>query len=470
MNIRDITILIILFTCSIGSLFAQDSIILNQRICYTLAIENCEMLSIAHESVNQAEGEMRAAKSAYFPNLSASAIGLYRSMDLQTELYLPTMSLDPESETLVPDLLIDPTTGAPMVDASGNAIFSFYAYMPVDYTINGGVMVSVTAEQPIYAGGKIVAGNSMAKLGASMAKMNTELVESNVKYEVDQSYYLFLSTQEKVRLAERYLELLKTLYRVVNDSYELGMTNRNELLKVKVQQNEAKLQLQQAQSGLKLARLSLCRVVGLPFTTEFMIDDSLNNYNFNQKLTEGALVSRRIEYQLLKQKADMSKENVKMVRADYLPSAGVQLGYNYTNVFLENTENYDSKGLSGMGSVTIPLTSFGERRGKVTSAKASAEIEALELQQQAELMQLEIEQARLNYIDAYTRIELSKEAVDQADENMRISNDRYILGLETIVNLLEAQTQWQSAYSDYIEAIAHFKVKESNLKRVTVTN
>lgn len=82
-------------------------------------------------------------------------------------------------------------------------------------------------------------------------------------------------------------------------------------------------------------------------------------------------------------------------------------------------------------------------------------------------MQLEIEQARLNYIDAYTQVEMAQVALEQAEENMRISDDNYSLGMETIVNLLEAKAEWQKSYSNKIDALTNYKIKESNLLRVS---
>jgi outer membrane protein TolC len=149
-----------------------------------------------------------------------------------------------------------------------------------------------------------------------------------------------------------------------------------------------------------------------------------------------------------------------------MPTAGVTVGYNQTLLAFQKINDHNQGGINAMASINIPVTTFGERKGKVAVAKANYNIKQLELQQAADYLQLEIEQASLNYVDAYTRVELSLEALEQAAENMRISDDNYSLGMETIVNLLEAKAEWQNANSNKIDAITEFKVRESNLLKV----
>ncbi len=446
---------------------AQDVLELNIEKCRNLAVENSEVIKIADENINKAQGEKKAAKSAYLPNISASATGMYKEINIDQELYAPTQVFDLTTGTLVPNVAVNPLTGETIIGADENPVFNTYAYLPLDLTIQGGVMGGVSAEQPIYAGGKIISGNKMAKIGESLATENRTLKTSEAIYEAENSYYIYLSVKEKVKLAEKYTELLQQLVDVVEDSYEVGMTNQNELLKVKVQYNDAALQKQKAKSGLELARMSLCRVIGVDLNTQVEINDSISSIEFETDNLLETNANQRVEYQLLEKQVEMAEQNVKMIRGDYLPTAGVSVGYNYFNVFLDGSDNYSSHGMNTMASVQIPITTFGERKGKMASAKADFNIKQLELQQATKLLQLEIEQAKFNLIDAYTRVEMTQTTLNQADENLRVSQDNYSLGMETIVNLLEAQAEWQKAFSNKIDALTDFKIKQSNYKRVT---
>ncbi len=421
---------------SIITIEAQEVLKLDLHQCRTMAIDNSELLKIAGQNIVRASGEKMAARSARLPIVAASGTGLYRNIEFQEELYLPI----PGTES--------------------------YAYLPLDIAIQGGIIAGVTAAQPIYAGGKIMAGNKMATIGEQMAKTNRDLKQDEIIYETDKAYYLYLSVKAKVDLAKEYQKLLGELVTVVDNSYQTGMVNKNELLKVQVKFNEAALQLQQAETGLKLTQMSLNRLIGVDLYTRLEINDSIGNCVFDENKLNNGQVNNRKEMLLMQNQVEMAQQNSKAVRGDYLPIVGVSAGYNHAAVMFKEMDNIDKGGFIAMASIKIPLTTFGERKGKMSVAKADYNIRQLELQQAHEYLLLEMEQARLTYADAFTRVELSFEALEQADENRRISDDNYNLGMETIVNLLEAKTEWQKAYSNKIDAITDFKVKESNLLRV----
>ena len=82
-------------------------------------------------------------------------------------------------------------------------------------------------------------------------------------------------------------------------------------------------------------------------------------------------------------------------------------------------------------------------------------------------MALEVEQARLNLRDARLRLEMAAPAMEQAEENLRVSSDNYEVGLGLLTDLLEAQAQWQNARSEQIEAVADYRLKESAWLKAT---
>ena len=53
------------------------------------------------------------------------------------------------------------------------------------------------------------------------------------------------------------------------------------------------------------------------------------------------------------------------------------------------------------------------------------------------------------------------ELAEQAKEKLRVSEDQYEVGMENLTNLLEAQAQWQQAWSEWVDAKATLKLCES---------
>ncbi|HYW97290.1 MAG TPA: TolC family protein [Bacteroidales bacterium] len=446
---------------------AQDTLVLEITKCRDMALESSLQMQIADAAINKAEGKKTQARSAWFPNISASATGLYSHQKINQELYLPTKVLDPQTGELVPNIATNPVTGDPLIGPDGNPLFNTYAYLPLNISLNGGILAGISAQQPLYAGGKIITGNKMAGIGTSMANTNKELQKGEVIFEAEKAYYTYLSVKQKVKLAKKYQALLERLVKTVSDSYDTGMVNRNDLLKVQVKYNEAILQVQKAENGLELSRMSLCRVIGVDLYMPVVVNDSIVITDFDPGSVGMQDASDRLEYKLLEQKTELAKENVKMVRGVYLPTAGVSVGYNYLNVNMQDANNYNFDGISAIASVKIPITKFGEGMGKIKAARADYKMSELKLEKIGKLLQLEIEQARLNLTEAYTRVNLTREALDQADENLRVSQNNYELGMETIVNVLEAQAEWQKAYANVIDAKTDFKIRQAKYLKVT---
>jgi outer membrane protein TolC len=76
------------------TLAAQDTLKLSLEQCHNLALEHSKKIKIADQNINKAQGEKIAARSALFPNISASATGMYSRNTIQTELMLPTKTFD----------------------------------------------------------------------------------------------------------------------------------------------------------------------------------------------------------------------------------------------------------------------------------------------------------------------------------------------------------------------------------------
>ena len=91
----------------------------------------------------------------------------------------------------------------------------------------------------------------------------------------------------------------------------------------------------------------------------------------------------------------------------------------------------------------------------------------LKREEMSQLMLLEIARARYNIEDAFLRVRLTKKSLDQAAENLSVSKNQYEVGMETLTNYMEAQAQWQQAWSDWIDAKAELRLSETKYLKAT---
>lgn len=463
-------ILVILLSCACTSLFGQ--VHLNLEKCREMALESSKKMAIATKQGEKAEAEWKSYRANFLPKISAT--GLYAYMQKKTSFtidggYLPTFVPQLDG-TLKPNYLLNPLTNEPLIGADGNPVFNQYAFMPdieLELGLRGAYSAGLMLEQPIYMGGKVRSAYRMASIGKEMAEINKEYSRAEVITEADEAYWQYLRVVELVASAGKYKVVVAELVRNLTDAFETGMASRNDLLKAQVRLNEAELMLQKAENGRALASMNLCRVIGIDLHTVVMVSDTLQENVTSGILDNGGRLDRRPEYNLLEKEVELKGREVALTRSDFLPELGVSASYGFYGGISLNGKSTDASSFTAMASLKIPLYNWGEGRGKIKAMKAEQEMSQLKMEEMTQLMLLEIARARYNIEDARTRVTLTRKSLSQAEENLTVSKNQYEVGMETITNYLEAQAQWQKAWSDWIDAKAELRLSETRYLKAT---
>lgn len=467
MNSReDMKKIILIFSLFCFGREADAQVILNLQQCREMALENSKQIAIAQKQLEKATSETKAYRAGYFPRLSATGLGFYNQEKYSYKLkggYLPTYVPDGNG-TLQPNVMVEPATGHPVIGTDGKPVFKEYAFLPdigIKVGMRGVYTVGVQLQQPVYMGGKVRTAHEMSKVGEAMANMNIRLSRSDVFAETDRAYWQLLGVEEQVKAAEAYRQAVGGLLKNVENAGKVGMATGNDVLKVQVRYNEADLMVQKARNGLVLSQMNLCRLIGLDLQTNISIRDSLPETIMPGILAQPAGITQRPDYHLLQEETILKEKEVNLSRSDFLPQVGVTAGYGYGGGLELNGERESKASFNALAYVEIPLFNWGEGRNKYKAARMEHEMSRLNLEKSAQLMELEVAAARFGIQDAETRIKMAKNALLQAEENLRISNNQYKVGMESLTNLLEAQAQWQEARTQWVEAKAALKMSET---------
>lgn len=406
---------------------AQKPLELSLQKCREMALTHNEDLQRADNAFRQAELDKKIAFSAYLPKFDATATGTYLTdMDM----------------------------------------------MGMELQMRGMYMAGISLVQPLYAGGKIIAGNKLAKIGREVAEENRRKTRMQVIADADNAYWTYISVGRKVRMLDSYRAQMDTVFRQVEVALSAGMGVENDLLRIKTKRSEIHYQYQKAKNGLNLCRLALCNVLGQSLDTEFVPLDTAIVVSAPREMDEN--IAARPELALLEKQVEAGEQQVKVARGDVLPQIGLSAGYlYYGNVKLKGV-NYDAGGNAipftqkfddGLGlvmaSVSFPLFHWGEGLKKVKKAKLDLENARLDLQKNRRLLSIEARQAIQNVTDGYRMVETAELASRQADENLRVMQNRYRNAMCTLTDLLDAQSQWQQAQSNLIEAQTQYKIYET---------
>lgn len=441
-----------LAACIPSLVMAQEDALTLER-CREMALESNLTLQSSQLKIEASEHTLSSYKANYLPNFSLNGSYLYSTTAFEYTIeggYLPTYVPDATTGELTPNLA--------GMSADGTPIFNEYAYMPdqqFDFEVGSVFNAGVQVTQPIYMGGKITTATKLARLGVDVAKLNRRKSEAEVILQADNAFYTYQKVNEMCTTATKYHEVVAAFYHQMESAYEAGMGTKNDLLKVQVSLNEAELMVRKAENGLRLARMNLCYTIGLPLTTE-EIEVTDNFVPTLVSIDNAALdVTNRPEYAMLEKQVEAKALEAKVTRSDYLPNISAIANYGYTNgMTLNGSRMVDDAGFTAGVMVSIPLFHWGEGRNKVAASKAGVLEAENTLQDYTQLMTLELMQAINTYNEATLEVELMTRALAQSEENMRLSNNHYQVGMETLADYLEAQAMWQKSMQNLTEARA----------------
>lgn len=413
---------IVILFLSVMLLFGYDGNAQERKLSLeevkSLALENNKKLQKAQKSLEAAQAASASAQAGGKPTVDASATGIYLSDPLN--MLLP------------------------------------------EYQGSGVLSVS----QVLYAGGKVHNAKKLSVSAVELQAAQKDLTEDEVLLNAETAYWQIVNLKEKNVLANEYVRLLNALHTSLKNSFDAGLIYKNDLLKVEVQRNEAELNLTKAEDGLTMAKLSLAQIIGLDNINFDIQDDVSITYSLVSEANTLSVESRP-EVKMLGKAVEIQKLQTELLRGDRRPT--VALSANGIAVFgkqinFEDGSN-DMQFFVGLLSVNVPIFDWGGRKQKVKEQQFKTEAQKLELEETKELLGLEIQNAWLQLNQSAKRIDLTQKSLQQAEENLRLNQDRFEAGTVLGEDVLEAQVLWQQAYSNVIDARAEYKVSEARYKK-----
>ena len=238
------------------------------------------------------------------------------------------------------------------------------------------------------------------------------------------------------------------------------MATAQDLHKVRTRRSNVTYELQRAESGRELTRMSLCHLIGLELDAQIIATDTLIlTQNYNNQLSHD--IVNRPEYRIQEMQVELKDLEIKNTRADFFPySGGLVLVINIWGGMKLAGSSLDMKIPMVMASISIPIFNFGEGRKKIRSARLAHEISTVELNKNRSLMDIEAQQSKSAYESALLLIRTAEHGLEESEHNLSQTQNNYEMGMATILDVMEAQTQWQEAYSNNIEARTNYKIRE----------
>lgn len=448
------------FFCVLAAGRLQAQQVLTIEDCRRLAVENNKRLKIADEEVKASALKKAEAFTNYLPGVEGSGVYLRNQKKinlLEEDAYLPVGTMENGSFTFRPDQLMTGADGTP-VAVNGQYVPKDYALLPKDaMTVDdrNTALLQVGLTQPIYLGGKIRAYNQMAGLSEKLARSKRSQELQEVVLATDEAYWQIVSLSNRKKLADKYVETLQKFVHDVELMLETGVATKADVLSVRVKLNEGEMIRTKVENGLSLSRMLLNQLCGLPTDTLVTLVEEVDDACMEEVGEEDLerVYARRPEVASLQLAVDIYKKKEKIALSEYLPKVAFMANWVWTAPSF-----YDgiSTKLSGMWSVGVgvqaPIFHWGASRKSLRHAKSQTNIMRYQLQEAKEKIELQVSQAEFKMKEVERKLSMTRKNMERAEENLRFANLGFQEGTIPVLNVLEAQTAWLTANSDWIDA------------------
>ena len=474
---------------------AAQTLTLDQ--CREMAIRSNRDLEQARTKVEMAGYDRKTALANYFPNISATGVYLHNSRnlnllskDMSNNLQNAGNTIHAVKEQKMQELMqiiqSDPALAQQIM--TNPEIQQFIGSLQqMDYsTVINGIGSSIndlftidieniavgalSLQQPVFMGGKIIAANRIAKLAEELSRTQYDQKYEEILVDVDQAYWQIVSVANKRELAEAYADLLHKMENDVKVAVEEGVSTESDALQIKVKANEADMLLTKAENGLTLAKMLLCKEIGLPLDSQITLaDEKLSDIPLPEMLSEKSLdeiYQDRPETKSLEIATKIYDGKVDVAMADMMPKIILTANYLVTNPNLYHGFSHKFGGMVSAGvMVNVPIFHGFEALQKTRKAKAEATLYKLQLDDAKDLINMQVTQLREQRDEAYERLKMASSNLDNAEENMRVATIGFEEGVITANTALAAQTAWLQAHSEYIDAGIELQMNAVNLRK-----
>ena len=415
------------------------------------ALHNNIAIRNAKHSIDAAQQQRKEAFTKYFPSVSGTGLWFNANKGMAKMDVNPSDYISPELGASL----------AQMLPAEALAALGSPISMSM---LKNGTIAGVTAVQPIFAGGQIINGNKLAKVGEDVSRLQLQLSENEVERQTEQYYWQLVSLQEKMKTIEAVQTLLADIYKDVDVAVRAGVVMRNDLLQVQLRQNDVESQKVKLNNGIGIVRLLLTQYCGLSneqFSVEsFVLNDETSQQVIKQDYDQALLGTA--EYKLLNKQIEATKLQKKMEIGKNLPTLGIGAGYNYHNLF-------DNNHTFGMvfATVSVPISDWWGGSHAVKRKKIAQQQAEEQLADNSQLLKIRMQNAWNNVEESRQQLQIAQRSIEQAEENLRLNHDYYKAGTSKMSDLLEAQLLYQQSLDRRTDAFADYRHKLLEYRQAT---
>ncbi len=282
------------------------------------------------------------------------------------------------------------------------------------------------------------------------AELNLQLTEQSVRFEVIRAYYGLLVARSARSVADQAVRTAESNVQRVQDRLRVGLVVDSDLLAAQVELANLRRQQIQAQGDIVAAEAGLNTWMNVPVDVSPQIAGTLTDKTFqieSQEILIQRAIEHRPDYGVTSSVVRSADDRARETKADSLPNARAFASVGLSS---RNLTTGSSDYIFG-ANVTFDLFS-AERKSRSSEARSAQSSAKAQQSERGNQVRLDVVRAVQQFLTAKQQLDVARSSVEQAQEALRIIQDRYDLGLTTITDLLRAQTEFVRAQMGVLES------------------
>ncbi len=325
--------------------------------------------------------------------------------------------------------------------------------------------IGATLKMPLTPLFKVYQAEKLAQIGIDNIDVERRAKALAISYEVTEVYLKLVYAQLMSEVAEDALATIQKHVEMAQKYEAVGMIPHTDVLTAQVEQLKAKQNVVEARNNTRLAGLKLAQVLALGRGVEVKALDTphdayhveLNPLEFYQEQA----IEHRTELERIELGKQAAERKKKMEILEYIPQVALVGSYQYG--YGIDVLKPSNQGLIGL---MMSWTVFDGMEHHYAAQKAS--LEAAELDGKSEeakdLIELEVSSKYLALETALERVELTQQALELAEENLRTITAQFEQGESVNTDVLTTQTKYAAARSDVVKARIDILIAYAGLK------
>lgn len=297
------------------------------------------------------------------------------------------------------------------------------------------------------------------------AEHQLERADQEVVFGVVNAYDVVLLATKELEVAEQALKTAQAILERSQARVESGVAVESDLLNAQVRLASRKQELIRAHNNLSLARAELARAMGISPDAEIVPAETLVERSLPQKSLdelEKQALEARPDWKRIQSEEAAQQQSVSIAKSAFGPRL---------NAFADWEADKPTFVSGGGGNnwvagieLQVDLFQGGARRAKLQHEQATQQKVAALKEAARDAIRLEVRRAYYDFDAARQQIEVAKAAIAQAQESLRITQNRYESGVSTMTDLLSTEEAASRSQADYWQMVCRYQTSYANLE------